>query len=438
MGVVELDGDLGRERVEAAGVIPLVSRDDVSQRAGDEEVLLDQPQLLTGGHRVGRIEDLGDGLGGDLLFHGLHVVARVEDLHVEVMRRPCGEEPEEVHRPAPVADDGEIVGHADQEPPVQPHRVVLAPAVYAVLDAAIDGDEARLLGPLDLPGRREGAPVVRLFPLVAVVDLLAEQPVVVVDAVAVAGHVERGQRVQEAGREPAEPAVAERSIPLALLHEPEVYPDASERVPTEVVDAQIDQVIGQGPSEKILDGQVVDVLGGRPPMAFSGLDQPVDQEVPHCEADALEELVWRKGSPCLDQRVSGVSLDGFPQRGRRHREIVPTVARSLHRKSPPRRALRRPSAPGQSHSVCSRGTHPTPMPLIVSRRTGGCGSRMTGQVSCTHRSGVIGSDDGGLFSRQTALVPIAGASPGVRAVARAAPLCAHRGPGLHRVSPAAA
>ena len=84
MRVVELDGDLGRKGVEAAGVIPLVPGDDVAQRAGHEEVLLDQPQLLTRGHGVGRIEDLGDSLGSDLLFHGLHVVARVEDLHVEV------------------------------------------------------------------------------------------------------------------------------------------------------------------------------------------------------------------------------------------------------------------------------------------------------------------------------------------------------------------
>jgi hypothetical protein len=63
----------------------------------------------------------------------------------------------------------------------------------------------------------------------------------------------------------------------------------------------VDQVIGQRPSEKILDGEVVDVLGVRLPMSFSGLEQPVDQEIPRGEPDALEDLVWRKGSPCLDQ-----------------------------------------------------------------------------------------------------------------------------------------
>ena len=231
MGVVELDGDLVREGVEAAVVIALVARDDVPERAGDEEVLLDETELLTGRHGVGRIEHLGDGLRGDLLLHGLHVVAGVEDLHVEVVRRPCGEEPEQVHRPAAVADDGIVVGHADQEPPVQPHRVVLAPAVDPVLDAAIDGDEAGLLGPLDLPGRREGEPVVRLLLLLAVLDLLAEQAVLVVDAVAVAGHVERGQRIEEAGREPAQPAVAERGVALALFHVGEVGPEVSAACP---------------------------------------------------------------------------------------------------------------------------------------------------------------------------------------------------------------
>ena len=112
MGVVQLDGDLVREGVEAP-VIALVASHDVPQRAGDQEVLLDETELVTGRYGVGGIEHLGDGFRRDLLFHGFHVVAGVEDPHVEVVRRPRGEEAEEVHRPAAVADDGVVVGYAD-------------------------------------------------------------------------------------------------------------------------------------------------------------------------------------------------------------------------------------------------------------------------------------------------------------------------------------
>ncbi len=289
MGVVQLDGDLVREGVEAP-VIALVARDDVPERAGDQEVFLDETQLVTGRDGVGRIEHLGDGLRRDLLFHGFHVVAGVEDLHVEVVRRPRGEEAEHVHRPAAVADDRIVVGHADQEPPVQPHRVVLAPAVHPVLDAAVDGDQARLLGPLDRPGRREREPVVRLLRLLAVLDLLAEQAVLVVDAVAVAGHVERGQRIEEAGREPAQPAVAERGVALALFHVGEVGPEVSQRVPAQVVEAEVAQVVGEGPTEQVLDGEVVHVLGVRPPLALPGLLKRIDHHVAHGEPDAVEAL----------------------------------------------------------------------------------------------------------------------------------------------------
>ncbi len=138
--------------------------------------------------------------------------------------------------------------------------------------------------------------------------------------------VARESRKQAASRpRPPLPRPASCSLSSTARGRPRWF----ERVPTEVVNAQIDQVVGQGPSQKILDGEVVDVLGIRPPLAFSGREQPIDHEIPYCEADALEELMGRKGFPRLDQRVPGVALDGFPQRGRRHQEIVRNAAQSL-------------------------------------------------------------------------------------------------------------
>src|SRR6185503_181258 len=94
------------------------------------------------------------------------------------------------------------------------HGVIVAARVLAVLDAPVDGDHAGLLGPRDLPGRAVDEPVIGLLALASALDLLAEQAELVVDPVAVPGHAERGHRVEEAGGEPAEAAVAEGGIGL--------------------------------------------------------------------------------------------------------------------------------------------------------------------------------------------------------------------------------
>lgn len=72
--------------------------------------------------------------------------------------------------------------------------------------------------PLDLPGRAEGEPVLRVLHLVALLaDLLLEDAVVVADAVARRGDVLRGERVQVARRESPQSAVAQGSVLLLSL-----------------------------------------------------------------------------------------------------------------------------------------------------------------------------------------------------------------------------
>src|SRR6185503_20664408 len=96
----------------------------------------------------------------------------------------------------------------------EPHRVVASLRVLAVLDATVDRHHAGLVGARDLPGRAVDEPVIRLLALLAVLDLLAEEPELVVDAVAVAGHVQGGHRIEEARGEAPEAAVAERGVRL--------------------------------------------------------------------------------------------------------------------------------------------------------------------------------------------------------------------------------
>ena len=59
--------------------------------------------------------------------------------------------------------------------------------------------------------------MIGLLVLIAVDERLAEEAELVVDAVAEAGHVERRQRIEEAGGQAAEAAVAEGGVGLERL-----------------------------------------------------------------------------------------------------------------------------------------------------------------------------------------------------------------------------
>ena len=168
---------------------------------GDARAVERERQLLAGDRRIRGIEHLGNGFRGDLLLDGLEVVAVIEDLHVEVARRPCGEKTEDVDRAPAIAGHQDVVRNADEQPPIEPHRVVATRSIDTVFEAAVDGNQTAFFGPLDFPRTGGCQPVIRLFLLIAVVDLLPEQAVVVADAVTVAGHA----HAQEGGQAPKGP-----------------------------------------------------------------------------------------------------------------------------------------------------------------------------------------------------------------------------------------
>ena len=86
VGVVELDGDFIREIVPVV-VAPTEASDDILERAGYEEILLDQAEFLAAFGLIIRVEDLGNGLAGVLVTHCFVVAAAVEGFEVEVLSR---------------------------------------------------------------------------------------------------------------------------------------------------------------------------------------------------------------------------------------------------------------------------------------------------------------------------------------------------------------
>src|SRR5262249_8146350 len=177
--------------------------------AGYQEILLDQREFPGSLDRIRRIQDFGNDLGGDLLLHGPQVIALVEDLHIEFIRRACREQPQVIHRLATIANNGNVSGDADHHAPIDPARRPLA-----VIDTAINGADARLIRALDLPRGPVRTPEVRAFFLIAVVNFLPEQAVVVVNAIAIARHPEGRQGIEKTRRQATQPTIAQGWIIL--------------------------------------------------------------------------------------------------------------------------------------------------------------------------------------------------------------------------------
>ncbi len=85
VGVVHLDRRKLVERVPIVAAVPFEAPDDVVQRAGDEEVLLLQPELLPHVQRIVGVKNLAEVFSGDLGAHRFGVVAFVELGEVELV-----------------------------------------------------------------------------------------------------------------------------------------------------------------------------------------------------------------------------------------------------------------------------------------------------------------------------------------------------------------
>src|SRR5262245_47792018 len=109
---------------------------------------------------------------------------------------------------------------------------------------------ARALGACDLPGPTEREPVVGCFLLNAAHDVLPEDAVVVANAVAHARDAERRHRIEKAGGETSETAVAEPRVGFLLEHGIEVDAETLQCFGHFFADTEIDEtVFGESPEQ---------------------------------------------------------------------------------------------------------------------------------------------------------------------------------------------
>ena len=257
MGVVQLDGRLLGQGVQAAELGQMVLA-DVADGSGGQKVLLAQAQDLALHVVVVGVEDLADELRRGVLADGVAVLAGVEALHVEVRR--FGLPQAQLGNAGPVvALNVHVAGHGDDAVVVLVDDVVEA-ALPALLDLAVKLDLDALVGVALQPHLTAGQPVVGLFLLPAVHDLLLEDAVLVQDGVAGAGDAGGGHAVQVAGGQTAQAAVAEARVGLFVVDALQLDVGVRQNGLGHIRQPQAEQAVLQAAAHQKLHAQVVHLL----------------------------------------------------------------------------------------------------------------------------------------------------------------------------------
>ena len=171
--------------------------------------------------------------------------------------------------PAAPAHDRGVVGDRLDGLVGPPHRP------RARFDPAAEVDVVADFRTRELPGIAKRKPLLRVLVLPAVADDLAKQAVIVADAVAVRGNAERRHAFHETGGEPAEAAVAERSVGFGGAQAVEIDAEVAERGAKYLAEAEIAEYVGKQPADQKFERQIVDALaplgvarplGGQPAM----------------------------------------------------------------------------------------------------------------------------------------------------------------------------
>ena len=257
VGVVELERDLVGEggQIRLVGVRVEHANRIVNGGAG-EEVLLFETQFLAHLGGVLRVEHLGDILGLDLRLHRVEVLGLVEREQVELVVGAGLPQTQRVHATRGVA--GHHVVHRDRA-----HGPARLPHTLAVLldDLAAEVD-ALIALVVDVPPRvLIGQPVVRTLDLATlVIEFLAEDAVLVLDAVAEGGNAERGERIDEAGCETAETAVAQARFVFRVDHCLRVEAEAAHGLFELRGEARVEQCVAQLLAHQEFRGQVAHSL----------------------------------------------------------------------------------------------------------------------------------------------------------------------------------
>jgi len=146
------------------------------------------------------------------------------------------------------------------------------------------------------------------FLLPAGLELLAEDAVLVPDAVTGGRDLQRRQRVHEAGREPAEPSVAQPGLDLGRAEDVEVEAETGQRLARRGLEVGGQQGVVELPTEQVLRRQVADEPRLRGELPVEGGDPAGHQGLAH-RAGQGHVAVVRRGPSKVDALAEPQLLD---------------------------------------------------------------------------------------------------------------------------------
>ncbi len=314
MRVVELDRGFFGESVPVGVVCPEAAH-EVGQRARDEEVLLQEAQALAARRRVVGVEHARQRFRGERFGERRNEIPAAEALEIEVVGRRGAPQAQRVDGLAAKAHDGPIERDAEQAE--RPTRDQAQEAV-AHRERAVEPYLHSFLRTSDLPRVLAPEPMVRLFLLPAITDKLLEDAVLVAQPVAHGRQLHRRHRVEETGRQPPEPAIAEARIGLLLEHaEPiDVLPFGEIR--KDPVEHQVGDIIRQRPSDQELHRQVIHMLRVLARVGFLRQHPSLREDVAHRPGQGLESLARPRSAgrhDVVEDEVALVERIVGPQEG---------------------------------------------------------------------------------------------------------------------------
>ena len=255
MRVIDMDGRFIGEVIHGRIVVQ-VAVNNILHGGGHQEVLLAQAQALALRVVVIRIEHLADNLRHGIALHGAHVVALIEEVHIQP-RRAGLPQTQDAHALTALTRDIHVIRHSrDGRIPLVLH-VVIGP-IPRLIDIALKMDFNTLLLMRNEPDLTARQPEIGQLRLPAVNELLAEKSVLVQDAVAggLIAAVRKG--VQIAGGQTAQPTVAQARVRFALIERIKLDPVFGECSLHRLCTAEIIQIVLQGPAHEELHAQVID------------------------------------------------------------------------------------------------------------------------------------------------------------------------------------
>ena len=137
-------------------------------------------------------------------------------------------------------------------------------------------------GAIEFPGIATlDQPLLRLLDLPSFRDVLAKQTVLVTDSIAVGRDTERGHRIHEAGRQPAQSPVAQCGVRFLLQDFVQFDPEVLQRRPAQIGHAQVEHRVRQQPADQEFHRQVIHALDVRLVDALGRRHPPIHQALPH-------------------------------------------------------------------------------------------------------------------------------------------------------------